>query len=357
MMNKRVAVLVVAGALALPVSANAMEIAGKMLEVYGKVHLSLDSVKADAAMGTVSNLSLASNSSRLGFKGEYGLSDDLNALWQIESKVVYDNGGKSGFATRNTFFGLSGGFGRFELGYHDTAFKDIRGGYFDDFGDTAADARDIMGSASDHSYTMDIRADNMLMYTSARANGVQFNVQYSTAWSGKTSQGQDNNKFDSTSVSVTYKGDNLKAGLAYQVQKNGVGNDDVKGTRLGIKYRLSPVLIGLMYEDTQGGTFAPRMTRKAYGVNAAFKMDKNNTIKLQYVKANASDFGADGANQATIGIDHKVARHTKVYALYTQLKNDSNANYRVKGGHDGDVYTTRAGGKIDVLSLGVVYTF
>ncbi len=357
MMNKSVAVLVVAGALALPASVNAMEIAGKMLQVYGKVHLSLDSVKADAATGTVSNLSLASNSSRLGFKGKYGLSDDLSALWQIESKVVYDNGGKSGFATRNTFFGLSGGFGTLELGYHDTAFKDIRGGYFDDFGDTAADARDIMGSASNHQYTMDIRADNMLMYTSARVNGVQFNAQYSTAWSGKTSQGQDNNKFGSTSVSVTYKGDNLKAGLAYQVQKNGTGKDDVRGVRLGVKYTMSPMVIGLMYEDTRGGTTYARMTRKAYGINAAFRLDQVDTIKVQYVKAGASDLGADGANQATIGIDHKVARHTKVYALYTQLKNDSNANYRIKGGHDGDVYTTVAGGKINVLSLGVLYTF
>lgn len=359
MMKKSVVALAVAGALAVPASASAMEVAGKMLEVYGKVHMSLDSVKADGppATGDVSNLSLASNSSRLGFKGKYGLSDDLTALWQIESKVVYDAGGKSKFAGRNTFFGLAGSFGTVKLGYHDTAFKDIRGKYFDVFGDTAADARDIMGTSSDHAYSEDIRADNMIMYTSPRVNGLQFNVQYSTSWDSTTEQGQDNNDHSATSASVTYEGGNLKAGLAYQVGKNGKNVSDAKGTRLGVKYKLSPVVIGLMYEDLKGGADFPTLTRKAYGVNATFKMDKNNALKVQYVKGKATDVGNDGAKQTSIGIDHKLASHTNVYALYTQLKNDPNANYRIKGGHDTDVYTTVDGGKINVISLGVVYKF
>ncbi|MEJ2509700.1 MAG: porin, partial [Gammaproteobacteria bacterium] len=122
MMKKSFVAVAVAGALSVPAAANAADVLGKNLQIYGKVHLSLDSVDN----GADKNLSLASNSSRLGFKGQYDVSDSLQGIWQIESKVVYDNGGKSAFVGRNTFAGLKGGFGTIAAGYKDTPFKDIR---------------------------------------------------------------------------------------------------------------------------------------------------------------------------------------------------------------------------------------
>ena len=65
--------------------------------------------------------------SRIGFKGHEHLTDNLDAIWQVESKV--DIGGGSGrtFNTRDSFIGLKGGFGTVKVGYQQTPIKELNG--------------------------------------------------------------------------------------------------------------------------------------------------------------------------------------------------------------------------------------
>ena len=49
--------------------------------------------------------------SRIGFKGHEHLGSDLNAIWQVEQKTSVA-GTDSGWATRESFVGLEGGFGK-----------------------------------------------------------------------------------------------------------------------------------------------------------------------------------------------------------------------------------------------------
>ena len=65
--------------------------------------------------------------SRIGFKGHEHLTDNLDAIWQVESKV--DIGGGSGrtFGTRDSFIGLKGGFGTVKVGYQQTPIKELNG--------------------------------------------------------------------------------------------------------------------------------------------------------------------------------------------------------------------------------------
>ena len=67
------------------------------------------------------------NGSFVGFKGREDLGNGLKAVWQVEQKLRLDgsaDGDGAKWATRNSFVGLSGGFGTLRLGNLGTYLKD-----------------------------------------------------------------------------------------------------------------------------------------------------------------------------------------------------------------------------------------
>lgn len=192
-MKKAATASAIACAMVLPTTAGAYELIGKKLELYGKAHVPLGAVDN----GTHRELAIASNSSRLGFKGVTAISDELDALYQIESKIVFDEGGAD-FAGCNTFVGLGGGFGQVLVGNQDTPFKEVRS-TFDMFDDTVADARNLLGVYSIGGGAIDIgnrRAKNSIQYLSPVFAGFSLNGLYSTAYDDQqTAEGLENIQF------------------------------------------------------------------------------------------------------------------------------------------------------------------
>ena len=66
---------------------------------------------------------IADYGSRIGFKGHEHLGNNLNAIWQVEQKTSIA-GTDSGFANRESFLGLEGGFGKVRAGNLNTALND-----------------------------------------------------------------------------------------------------------------------------------------------------------------------------------------------------------------------------------------
>lgn len=66
---------------------------------------------------------IADYGSRIGFKGHEHLGNNLNAIWQVEQNTSIA-GGDSGFANRESFIGLEGGFGKVRAGNLNTTLKD-----------------------------------------------------------------------------------------------------------------------------------------------------------------------------------------------------------------------------------------
>ena len=137
-MNKKLIAVAVATGLALPmVSAHAVDVADKKLEVYGKVQLNISS---NDQLGTTSdNILLESNGSRLGFKGKIPLDAGLVGTYKYESEIDVESA-VSKLATRNTYVGLKGAFGEVRFGQHDSPLK-MAQGKFDQFGDTDGDLK------------------------------------------------------------------------------------------------------------------------------------------------------------------------------------------------------------------------
>src|ERR1700758_1205644 len=115
-MNKKLVVLAVAGALASPLIVQAQT---ANVTLYGRLNMDLEFIngkQVDGSNPTVNRVS--SNSSRFGMRGTESLGGGLNAIFQIESNVSGDSGNSSssGIASRDTFVGLQGSWGRFTVG-------------------------------------------------------------------------------------------------------------------------------------------------------------------------------------------------------------------------------------------------
>ncbi|MCW8828064.1 MAG: porin, partial [Gammaproteobacteria bacterium] len=102
MKRKLIAVAVSAALLPMGVMAD--------IDIYGKVHLSADSLDND----TTSSTYLSSNSSRLGVKGSTDFENGLTGMFQLEGGISMSDDGSADTrwgTTRDSYLGLKGGFG------------------------------------------------------------------------------------------------------------------------------------------------------------------------------------------------------------------------------------------------------
>src|SRR3990167_7479056 len=114
-------------------------LAQSSVQLYGKLYPYLLSEKGSgatavgapkatlAATPTGSNAitdttGMEAGNSRIGFRGIEDLGDGLKAIFQLEGTVAVDNGAGDLFS-RDTFVGLTGGFGAVKMGSIDTIFK------------------------------------------------------------------------------------------------------------------------------------------------------------------------------------------------------------------------------------------
>ena len=82
-----------------------------------------DKVVSKKQVGKKTATEIADYGSRIGFKGHEHLGSNLNAIWQVEQKTSIA-GTDSGFANRESFLGLEGGFGKVRAGNLNTALND-----------------------------------------------------------------------------------------------------------------------------------------------------------------------------------------------------------------------------------------
>jgi predicted porin len=346
------------GALAIftmPVTGQAVELAGKKLELYGKVHVSLDSSDPDVS-GEDTQTSVSNNSSRIGFKGQHKINDATKLLWQYEQDVKIDETG-DGFANRNSFIALKGDFGEVLAGHYDTPSKTL-GSKWGMFSDTAGDRRAIFGAYSGYGNKLNDRGENAILYRNSFGN-IALAAMYSTSNpTTEVSGSLDDNDSDVTSVSVTYKDDSLTVAVAIENWSSDPENGlvEVDNMRLAASYKMDQLKFGAIYESTDSDDDV--FNRDAYGLNIAYNISKQTDVRGQYMVADDyKNVSNSGANQLAVGVFNKLDKVTQVYAVYTSTDNDSNAQYQgIDGGH-GDELETVAGGNPSALSVGIVYKF
>ncbi len=357
-MKKSLIALAVAGVVSAPAFA-----ATSNVDVYGVMNVGVFSVDSDVT-GEDRSTSVSSQSSRIGFKGSEDLGGGLAAIWQIESTVNPDESGSS-FATRNTFVGLKGGFGTVLAGRHDTPMKGL-GRKVDNFGDTYADSRNLLGaSATDATSMFDLRTNNTIAYVSPNFSGLTVTAAYVTDhgignFGGSCAAGLDCNDRDAYSVSGDYINGPMMLGLGYERHNatDGVNDFDRSMWRLVGGYSFGNFKLGAQYERGSADNALPDADRNAWGLFGNYAMGAI-TLKANYLSVGDYKGTNDsGANQYTLGADYALSKRTTAYALYAKVKNDNNARFDIGRAQSiGDNTTTANGDDPSVFGVGVKHAF
>jgi len=336
----------------LSTSLHAVEVIGEKLEIYGKVHVSIDSSDTDGAT-TTDGLSVSSNSSRLGFKGVIP-AGSVKFVYQLEQEARFDDGSDGTFASRNTFVGMKGGFGKIIAGIHDTPFKTV-GSKWGIFGDTVGERRAILGAGYIDGNQLNERAKNAIMYEFKNDN-LKFQALYALDPEQK-SDSVDNNDNKVTSLGLIGKLGGFKYGVGYETWDKHSKMDDGNATRVSVAYKFGFGTIGAIWENIDSDSVA-QWKRDVIGVNAKIKVGKAGDIRLQYLEADDAEGTTDtGANKIAIGYFHKMDKKLQLYAAYGATDNDANAEFKAVDGGHGDEVGGPVGGNPSSLSVGMIYKF
>ena len=199
-MNKKLVAVAIAGLLAAPLA----QAQTANVTLYGRINIDMEFVNGRLANNTNPNVyRVASNSSRFGLRGTESLGGGLNAIFQIENGSIRPTTGDGGnLAGRDSFVGLSGGWGTFKMGRYLAPYDDIHG----IFGNDNTASTSILSTASVWAQGFagqpitggfDDRLQQSIRYDTPSCSGFKFEAQFSTT--GGTS-GPTNANFPSSNT-------------------------------------------------------------------------------------------------------------------------------------------------------------
>lgn len=359
-MQKKLIALAVAGLAAAPAFAQTN------VTIYGVADATFDNVRATSTAAAGDKLGstnrVSTNSSYLGFKGTEDLGNGLKAVFQFESGISSDQATGT-WASRDSFVGLSGGFGTVVAGnltgptralgaaldvnagatgigansgllgkLGGSATKTLPGlglsGTTDANGSYAASS---CGRSSTCTSVFDTRWKNAIAYVSPSFAGVTLTGAYVA---------NENHGFDGASTAntqgydlgVNYNNGPILAGLTYNaVTIRDTSELRVSNLRLGGSYNFGVASVRALVERVEAQNVGGSVHQYTWGLGATYNVTTNGKIIAQYYRA--QDIAGDidikktGAKLFELGYEHSLSKRTIVKAVYSYLGNDTNANY------------------------------
>ena len=390
-MNKKLVALAVAGALALPLAAEAQT---AQVTLYGRANMDLEFVKAsgpgDAASGSTSMVTrVSSNSSRFGLRGTEALGGGLTAFFQVENSVNWDGNGAGNantIANRETFVGLQGSYGKIWLGrslspYDDTtpiwaANFNYNTGIFNTSSLWANNSNAIGGEAI---AGYDDRYSNSIRWNSPTWSGftaeVQVATKENTGHSWVLAPGVFYNNGPIQAGATWTRHDKIRcynaAGTSYApcgspLTPGGLAAKDDAFTLAG-SYDFGVAKVALMWEHLKYDTPTGDLKRDMWAVSGTIPMgggywylyygragDGKGGASDSETRINSLVHGSDSAsNEFEIAYRYDLSKRTSLNAGYAMIRNDANANYtfNVNG------YPVRPGGDPSGFVLGIIHNF
>lgn len=354
-MKKTLCALTVGATILTPVMAAAADV-----QVYGRAHVSLDYLD-DGKDYNEANLS--SNSSRLGFKVNQKVNDDLNVFAQIEQEINFasgsndDNGIK--FATRDTFVGVkSNNYGQVRVGRFDSPFKVARSP-INFFGDQLGDMRNVTRADN---MRFDERNANTIEYKSPKI-GSGFNVLAALSLhdgkvDSKDTDGTGKNDNKTYDLAVTYKNGPIDIATAYEkYQSNADSKGERDAFRVAAAYNItSDLKLGGLYQLSKHDNDVKNPDVQVYGVAGEYKLSSKTALRGQYLLRDV-DTSNENASLIAVGVEHKLDSAVRVYAnLATVLNDDKSELTPWQQGRSTDIAGVE-GEDSTGLSLGFRYDF
>lgn len=316
-MKKTLIALAVLGAFT--TSANAQT----NVTVYGIVDLGIRHEDNGAPAGSVTRMdSGILNGSRLGFKGSEDLGGGLSANFQLENGFNADDGtlGNGGrLFGRQSWVGLSGGFGSVKLGRQVTPVW-ANSGVFDPFGDSQAgdSARLFNYSGS--------RTDNVVSY-SHEASGLRGELQYGF---GEVSGSSSANRM--IGAVAGYRGGPVDVVLTYTGNDNAAGSVRGKATMIGGNYNFGIAKLFAAYQGNKDvtplGVVAAGEESCAALIGVSVPVGSG-SLRASYIRLTDKQRNDADVDQIGIGYVYNLSKRTAIHASASRLENDRLASYRV----------------------------
>ncbi len=341
-MYKKLIVIAVGTALGMPVVQ-----AG--VEIYGQARMSVDfnsngtpglSTACSTATPPVatackdSALSLSSNRSRIGFRGDENLGSGLKALWQLEHGLDFDVG-TWGPYRRDSFVGLGGTFGTIQLGYLNTPYK-MSTQVMDIFNYTRGDYNALLGTVNSTTHQFDVRFANAIQYrTPDGLGGFRAVLSYSVnnADDDLPVTTTDSKK-DAFSLNGSYTQGPLYLTAAYEslnarTLSAGVLEDAI-AWKVGGSFTVGgATTLAAVWESADLGGTGNNGARDAYHLNLAHKLN-GLTLKAAFTKADETDGVADtGAIHWAVGAAYALTKTTEASVVYSVVSNDPAGRYSI----------------------------
>jgi predicted porin len=268
-------------------------------------------------------------------RGSEDLPGDLQAWYQIESRFDADTGG--GLRGRNTAVGLKGIWGNLLFGFWDSPYK-VAQVPFDPFGDvTIAGEENILGQASSTpAGDFHGRISNGIQYWTPQFGGLGMRFGYGA----NERRTRDLNPY-LLAASLKYENGPFYAVAAaerhYDSGELGPrtsGGDDT-GMEAGAGMKFGDTEVGLLFERLKYRTEAAggsELRRDAWFVSAEHRIDQF-ILRGYYAVAgdqkgsNAQAGPATGAKAYSLGVAYDLSKRTQLYASYTRIDNERNAEY------------------------------
>lgn len=278
--------------------------------IYGRANVTVDLLDDG---DEYSEVAMSSNSSRLGFRANREF-DGLTAMVQIEQEIDFSDQG-SNWASRDTFVGLSGGFGMVRLGKFDTPFKVARGPA-NLFGDQIGDMRNLTRAGDGR---FDERTPNTVHYQTPEFGGFRFNAAYSLH------EGRDNRSLEdeAISLSLTYTAGALDLAAAYEQFDDEATRGGRDAFRLAAAYKINDLTLVGFYQTIDHDR--DQFDSDVFGIGASYAIDEKNLVKAMFMNRSVDVADAD-ADMLAIGYEYRIARPLRILVTYARLVNDDNSN-------------------------------
>lgn len=272
------------------------------------------------------------STSRLGFRGTEDLGNGLKALFTIETALQMDANNTTGAAgsqatsgvfgmNRQSYIGLSGGFGTVVAGRLQTPVSDFYSKYAPLGGsgtlDPVLQVQEEVGAAGSTD-----RVDNAVAFVSPNFSGLTMKAAYAFVGELKTDAAADT-KQSATVLAADYDNGPLSVGGVYRVlgdSKNNTttNNDGNKQWSLGASYNFGVAKAFGTYQSAKFDTAGDKY--KTYSLGVAVPVSAAGTVVASYAVSKDSNLATDtGAKGYTLAYTHGFSKRTTGYAGYTVL--------------------------------------
>ncbi len=370
-MNKKLVAVAIAGLLAAPLA----QAQTANVTLYGRANLDMEFVSGDksTAGSGITNPTIfrvSSNSSRFGIRGTESLGGGLNAIFQIENGSIPMDTGGGNLAGRDSFVGLSGGWGRFYMGKFSApydAITDIQGNNTNNTGILSTGALWAQAAQDAANGGFDSRWNNAVRYDSPSYSGFGFSGEFAS------NEGTPSSNSNIQSYLLKYDNGPFSGRAAYEFHNNMRGgvNSNLDDTAFAIAaqwqfsgWNIAGTYEWLNYDATQSTS----LKRQYWQIQSTINIGANGSLYLMYGsasdgKGSASDLTPrigslahgdnTGASNWQVAYAHALSKRTSLFAGYMKVNNDSRANYSFGG----NGYAVVNGGDPQGFSAGMWHNF